>query len=166
MLIRKETTGDAERISEITLAAFQDVAVSNQTEHFIVKALRESGALAVSLVAEENGIVIGHVAFSPVEIADGTQNWYGLGPVSVLPEKQRKGVGKALIHAGLTELKKHGGRGCVLVGDPAYYGRFGFKNYPELIFEGVPAEFFMALPFYDSIPEGKVVFDEGFWATG
>ncbi len=166
MLIRKETTGDAERISEITLAAFQDVAVSNQTEHFIVKALRESGALAVSLVAEEDGVIVGHVAFSPVEIADGTQNWYGLGPVSVLPEHQRKGIGKALIHAGLTELKMRGGRGCVLVGDPAYYGRFGFKNYPGLIFEGVPAEFFMALPFYDSIPEGKVVFDEGFWATG
>jgi putative acetyltransferase len=145
MIIRKETTSDIEAITQVTIAAFKTLPISNQTEQFIIKALRAAGALTLSLVAEIDGRVVGHVAFSPVVISDGTKDWYGLGPVSVLPEYQKQGIGKSLINKGLSLLKESGGGGCALVGDPNYYKRFGFKNFPELVHEGVPQGSFPCL---------------------
>jgi putative acetyltransferase len=162
MIIRKETPSDIEAITHVTIAAFKTLPISNHTEQFIIKALRAAGALTVSLVAEVDGRVVGHVAFSPVIMSDGTKDWYGLGPVSVVPEYQKQGIGKSLINEGLTLLKELGGQGCVLVGDPNYYKRFGFKNFPELNYEGVPQEVFLALPFNEKVPQGVVVFHEGF----
>jgi putative acetyltransferase len=162
MIIRKETTSDIEAITQVTIAAFRTLPISNHTEQFIIKALRAAGALTLSLVAEINGKVVGHIAFSPVTISDGTKDWYGLGPVSVLPEYQKQGIGKSLINEGLSLLKQLGGQGCALVGDPTYYKRFGFKNFPELIHEGIPQGVFLALPFNKKIPPGIVVFHEGF----
>ena len=72
----------------------------------------------MSLVAEVDGRVVGHIAFSPVAMSDGTNHWYGLGPVSVLPQCQRRGIGKALIQEGLARLKELGAKGCCLVGHP------------------------------------------------
>jgi putative acetyltransferase len=123
-------------------------------------------ALTLSLVAENNGDIIGHIAFSPVTISDGTKDWYGLGPVSVLPEYKKQGIGKSLVNEGLSSLKQLAGQGCALVGDPNYYKRFGFKNYPELVHEGIPQEVFLVLPFTEKIPKGTVVFHEGFKANG
>ena len=165
MIIRNETPADIEAISRVTLAAFKTLAVSNQTEHFIINALRAAGALTISLVAELDGRVAGHIAFSPIKVSDGAQGWYGLGPVSVLPEHQRQGMGKALVNRGLSLLKDLGGRGCALVGDPNYYKRFGFRNYPGLIYEGIPQEFFLALPLGGEVPRGMVEFHEAFLAT-
>jgi len=105
MIIRQETTSDIEAITQITIAAFRTLPISNQTEQFIIKALRVAGALTLSLVAEIGGRVVGHIAFSPVTISDGSKNWYGLGPVSVLPDYQRQGIGKLLINEGLSLLK-------------------------------------------------------------
>jgi putative acetyltransferase len=99
-----------------------------------------------------------------VAISDGTRNWYGLGPVSVLPEHQRRGVGKALIAEGLRRLKEMGAQGCCLVGHPDYYRQFGFRNPPELVLEGVPPEVFFALPFDGRMPCSTVAFHEGFGA--
>ena len=127
MIIRRETAADIAAIGEVTIAAFDTLAISNHTEQFIIRALRAADVLTLSLVAEVDGRVVGHVAFSPVTISDGTQNWYGLGPVSVLPEHQRQGIGTALIREGLSMLKGLGAQGCCLVGDPAYYSRFGFS---------------------------------------
>ncbi len=166
VVIRDETPSDACAITDVTVAAFKDMAISNHTEQFIVEALRASNALSVSLVAEMNGRVVGHIAFSPVTISDGTPSWYGLGPVSVLPEHQRQGVGKALIREGLSRLRSMKARGCCLVGHPDYYGRFGFRNVSGLGLEGVPAEAFFALPFDGGIPRGKVAFHEAFTADG
>jgi len=166
MIIRTETSSDIEAISKVTIAAFKNLAISNHTEQFIINALREANALTISLVAEIDGLVAGHIAFSPVTISDGATGWYGLGPVSVLPDYQKKGIGKALINKGLSLLKDMGGQGCALVGDPNYYKRFGFKNYPELIHEGIPQEVFLVLPFTEKIPKGTVVFHEGFKANG
>ncbi len=115
--------------------------ISNHTEQFIIDALRSARALAVSLVAELNGKIVGHIAFSPVFMSDGTIDWYGLGPVSVLPEYQGKGIGKALILEGLKGLKRLNAKGCCLVGHPEYYRKFGFQNNEILIHEGVPMEF-------------------------
>ncbi len=166
MIIRKETTSDIEAISQFTTAAFRTLPISNRTEQFIIEALRAAGALTLSLVAEIDGRVVGHVAFSPVIISDGAKDWYGLGPVSVLPEYQKQGIGKSLINEGLSLLKQLNGKGCALVGDPNYYKWFGFKNFPELVYEGVPQEVFLALPFNEKIPQGILVFHEGFLANG
>ena len=103
--IRNEVDADIDAINEVTLKAFKALEISNHTEQFIIAALRKDKALTISLVAELDGRVIGHIAFSPVTFSDGTRNWYGLGPVSVLPEYQRKGIGKALIREGLSRLK-------------------------------------------------------------
>lgn len=162
MIIRKERIIDIEAITEVTIAAFKNHPISNHTEQFIINALRDAGVLTISLVAEITGQIVGHIAFSPITVSDGTTGWYGLGPVSVLPEYQKQGIGKSLINEGLSLLKDMGGLGCTLVGDPNYYKRFGFKNYPELIHEGIPQEFFLVLPFSEKIPKGVVVFHEGF----
>ena len=166
MIIRNETTADMNAISEVTIAAFQNLAISHHTEQFIIKALRNANALTVSLVAELDGKVVGHIAFSPIAISDGSLNWYGLGPISVLPEYQKQGIGKSLILKGLSLLKDMGGQGCALVGDPNYYKRFGFRNIPDLIYEGIPQEVFLVLPFDKRIPRGTVVFHKGFSAKG
>ena len=164
MKIRSETGADVEAIGEVTVAAFRSLEISEHTEQLIVEALRAAGALAVSLVAELDGRVVGHAAFSPVAISDGTTGWYGLGPVSVLPECQRRGIGKALIREGLSRLKGMGARGCCLVGHPAYYRKLGFENTPGLVYEGVPPEVFLALPFDGKTPRGTVTFHEAFKA--
>jgi len=138
----------------VTIAAFKTLELSNHTEQFIIEALRAAKALTVSLVAEMDGRVIGHIAFSPVTISDGTPNWYGLGPVSVLPEHQRKGIGKALIREGLSQLRDINAQGFCLVGHPDYYRKFGFTNIQGLAHEGVPPEVFFALSFEGHIPQG------------
>jgi putative acetyltransferase len=166
LLIRTETSADIEAITEVTSAAFKTLEISNHTEQFIIQALRAAEVLTVSLVAEMHGRVVGHVAFSPVTISDGTQDWFGLGPVSVLPEYQRKGIGKALIQEGLSRLKDLNARGCSLVGHPEYYRKFGFTNISGLVHEGVPQEVFLALSFDGHIPQGTVTFHEGFKADG
>ena len=164
--IRNETHDDVCTITEVTIIAFKTLEISNHTEQFIIEALRAAKALTISLVAEMDGRVIGHIAFSPVTISDGTPNWYGLGPVSVLPEHQLKGIGKALIKEGLSRLKDMHAQGCCLVGHPDYYRRFGFKNMPELVYEGVPQEVFFALSFNEHTPQGIVAFHEAFKADG
>jgi len=166
IVIRSETNDDIGAIAEVTIAAFETLEISNHTEQFIIEALRAARALTVSLVAEIHGRVIGHVAFSPVTISDGTRDWYGLGPVSVLPEHQRKGVGKALIREGLSRLKDLNAAGCCVVGHPDYYRKFGFENVPGLVHEGVPQEVFFALSFGGHTPQGTVTFHEAFKADG
>jgi putative acetyltransferase len=166
MSLREETTADIDVITEVTIAAFNNLPVSNQTEQFIIKALRSTEALTISLVAEIDERVVGHIAFSPVVISDGTKDWYGLGPISVLPKYQKQGIGKSLINKGLSLLKKLGGQGCALAGDPNYYKRFDFKNFPELVYEGIPQEFFLALPFNENVPQGTIEFHKSFLATG
>ncbi len=164
-IIRYETPDDIGAISEVTASAFKTLAISQQTEPYIILALRAAGALTLSLVAELDGGVVGHIAFSPVTISDGTSDWYGLGPVSVLPEYQGRGIGSALIRKGLAMLRELGAQGCYLVGDPKYYHRFGFRVTPELVLEGVPPEVCQALPLGDRIPTGSVTLHEGFGAT-
>jgi len=166
ILIRDEKNEDYKVISEVTKAAFETMEISNHTEPFIIEALRSAKALTISLVAEIDGQVVGHIAFSPVTMSDGTKDWYGLGPVSVHPDFQRKGIGKALIREGLLQLKDLNARGCCLVGHPQYYRQFGFENIEGLILEGIPPEVFFVLSFDKHIPQGVVAFHEAFSADG
>ena len=166
IIIRNETESDIEAISKITKVAFENLPISNHTEQFIINALRNANALTISLVAEAEKKVVGHIAFSPVTISDGSLDWYGLGPISVLPELQKQGIGKSLMHKGLSLLKTLGAKGCILVGDPGYYERFGFRSLPDLIIDGVPPQYLLALPFEENKIHGTVAFHEGFAANG
>jgi len=164
MIIRFETPLDISAIVKTTIAAFEGKPYSDQTEHLIISRLREARALAVSLVAEVDGKVTGHIAFSVVTINGFDRGWHGIGPVSVLPELQKTGIGSKLIKEGLILIKTKGAQGCVLEGDPGYYQRFGFKNHPGLFYEGTPdPKYFMALPFYDIVPDGRVEFHRAFY---
>lgn len=164
--IRSETAADAGTIADLTIAAFSTLPISHHTEQFIIAALRAAKALTVSLVAERDGRVVGHIAFSPVAMSDGSPGWYGLGPVSVLPDYQRQGVGGALIQEGLSRLKQLGARGCCLVGHPEYYRRFGFENARGLGHEGVPQDVFFVMSFDGHLPQGSVEFHDAFKAAG
>ncbi|MBI2276593.1 MAG: N-acetyltransferase [Dechloromonas sp.] len=166
IVIRCETDTDIAAIRDVTVAAFKTLEISHHTEQFIIAALRAANSLALSLVAEVDGRVVGHIAFSPVTISDGSRNWYGLGPLSVLAEHQRQGIGKALIEEGLSRLKGLDAQGVCLVGHPDYYRKFGFENAPGLVLEGVPPEFFFALSFTGQMPQGGVTFHEAFKADG
>ena len=167
MIIRKEEASDVEAIFDVTAAAFENHPFSQGTEPFIIAALRAAGVLRVSLVAEVDGKVAGHIAFSPVTVSDGSEDWYGVGPISVLPGFQRQGIGTKLLGEGIEALKGLDAHGCVLVGDPAFYERFGFVSpaADALKHEGVPQANFMALSFSDSLPTGTVEFHPAFWVT-
>jgi putative acetyltransferase len=122
MNIRSETPADYEAIMQVTYEAFKGKPYSDETEHLIILRLREAGALALSLVAEMDGQIVGHVAFSIVLINGEDIGWYGLGPISVAPAHQKQGIGSALVKEGLAKIRELGAKGCVLEGSPAYYG--------------------------------------------
>ncbi|QYJ79706.1 GNAT family N-acetyltransferase [Shewanella acanthi] len=166
LIIRAESPFDIGAIHALTKTAFLDAPHTAHTEHFIVDALRDAGALTISLVAEVDGSLVGHVAISPVSISSGVSNWYGLGPISVLPERQKQGIGSNLMLSALQQLKAKGALGCVLVGDPAYYSRFGFVHQNNLTYPDLPAEFFLCLSFSQSVPRGIATFHEAFSAKG
>lgn len=162
--IRDETPADISAIRAVTKSAFADMAYSSQTEAEIIDGLRMAAAVRLSLVAVAEGVIIGNVVFSDVTI-DGRDRWVGLGPVSVQPDLQRSGVGSALIREGLARMEAGGAAGCVLVGDPGYYARFGFKAVPGLSYDGVPDEYVLALSFGGTVPTGAIVFHPAFAAS-
>lgn len=164
MMIRQEQEQDCDAVKQVTADAFALMEHSNQTEPAIIAALRDAGALTISLVATDGDEVIGHVAFSPVTIDGEDHGWFGLGPVSVRPDLQGRGIGGALIRQGLNELRAQGAAGCVLLGNPGYYRRFGFENDPDLRYPSAPPEYFMRLTFGGSDPTGQVEYHAAFGA--
>lgn len=118
--IRVEATGDREAIHAVHAASFPSDA-----EARLVDALRDSGRLSVSQVATHQTIVVGHVAFSPVSLP-GASAGVGLAPVAVLPAFRRRGIADRLIREGLAACRALDFRFVVVLGEPEYYGRFGF----------------------------------------
>jgi putative acetyltransferase len=116
-------------------------------------------------VAEDDGRIVGQAAFSKATVGGVDVGWHGCGPVSVLPERHRQGIGSALMREGLARLQTLGSKGCVVVGDPAYYPRFGFANTDAMCLAGVPPEVFMAIRFAGDMPNGDVAFDKAFEAA-
>jgi putative acetyltransferase len=163
--IRPERLSDAQIIRQVTEAAFAVAEHSSGTEGAIVDSLRRAKALTVSLVATIDDEVVGHVAFSPVTIDGANIGWFGLGPISVRPDLHGKGIGGVLIRHGLEHLRKVGAQGCVVLGNPEYYQRFGFQHDPAVRYEGAPAEYFMRMSFDGSIISGSVAYHEGFSAS-
>lgn len=128
MQIRTERPADDAAIHELTFAAFAPMPFSSGTEAPIIRGLRRSGYLTLSLVAEEDGEIVGHVAFSPVTIDGVHAGWFGLGPISVRADRQRQGIGKALISRGVELLRQQGAAGVALIGNPEVYSRSGFAS--------------------------------------
>lgn len=155
MNVRPETPLDLDAIRHINVIAFEDHPLSEHNEHLIVDALREAGALQLSLVAEQDGEIVGHVAFSAASIG-GTGDWTLLGPVAVLPRWQRQGVGSALIVEGLEIMRSCGVRGCVLVGNAEYYRRFGFRHFTGVSCGSVPESTILCLPMLGDTPTGRL----------
>lgn len=187
MTIRLETSADDDAISALTTAAFANAPHSSGTEAAIITRLRSDGDLTLSLLTEQSGEIIGHAAFSPIHIThiaqDGlasfpasppapsptspdtpyTSHWFGLGPISVHPDFQNQGVGSALIHHGLDHLRARGAQGCVVLGNPDYYTRFGFRAVPTLVYPGPPPEYFMVLALTNApLPQGRVIYAPAF----
>ena len=165
MNIRTERPADLSEIAAVVTAAFLDAPHRSGTEAAIVAALREAGVLTLSLVAEDEGTIVGHIAFSPVTVDGVAGGWFGLGPVAVRPDRQRVAIGSSLIVEGLRRLRARGAHGCVVLGDPAYYGRFGFACDPSLRYPDAPAEYFQRLSFDGTCPAGIVVYQSGFSAA-
>jgi putative acetyltransferase len=162
--LRSEKAADIFPIEAVIVAAFLNAPHTSHTEQFIVHALRKSGKLAVSLVAELEGTVVGHAAASPVSISDGATGWFGLGPISVMPEYQRRGIGSRLVSDALQALRERSASGCVVLGERDFYGRFGFRSEASLVLRDVPAEYFQVLSFGSSLPRGLVTYDVAFSA--
>lgn len=132
--IRNEVARDVDAIDAVTTAAFLAAPPNtDHTEQFIVKALRKAGKLALSLVAELDGTVVGHVTVSPVSISDGAAGWHGIGPISVLPQCQGQGIGSFLMNAALQAMRDCEAAGCVVLGEPG------------LVLAGVPPWYFQAV---------------------
>ena len=160
--IRPEVEADARAIREITFVAFEHMPFAEGDEHELIDTLRAESRLHLSLVAELEGQVVGHIAFSCATASDHSSNWFALGPVSVLPALQKKGIGSALIEAGLAKLASEDAAGCILTGDPDYYTRFGFVLAPELAPPGEPIEFFQVKLINGTLPSGTIHFDPAF----
>lgn len=166
MNIRHEDAADVSIITEVEYAAFKDHPQhepgAEPVEHLIVERLRAADGLTLSLVAEIDGTVVGHIAMSPAAVGEDRDGWFMLGPVGVLPSQQRKGIGSALVEAAMKSMEEQGASGVVLVGLPEYYGRFGFRSHESLNYPGVPSQYVLAASFGDDVPSGDIKGHEAF----
>ena len=119
-------------------------------------ALRHDRALSTSLVAVRNDQLVGHIALSKAAVGEMRDGWYLVGPVAVVPEFQRQGIGSLLVQSGLEELRSKHAAGCVLVGDPGFYRRFGFEVHRGLVHRGVPNKLVLGLSFGAVPPTGEI----------
>ncbi|SEH58767.1 GNAT family N-acetyltransferase [Magnetospirillum fulvum] len=160
MRIRTESDGDIAAIGRVVTEALRLLAQSTGTEAGIVERLRAEGGMIFSLVAEEDGQIIGSLVASPARV--GQQDGWGLiGPLAVSPARHRQGIGSALMAEALRRLRGSC-RGAALVGDPGYYHRFGFRTFPGLGVTGCPPEVVLALPFTDIVPRGELIHHPAF----
>ena len=161
MRVRPEEPEDVDAVRELTREAFAPMRFSDGTEAEALDMLRRDGDLTLSLVAVEAGEIVGHVAFSPAKVGAEREGWFGIGPVSVRPRRQRSGIGSSLIRQGLEKIETAGARGCVLTGSELYYGRFGFVADGAVTYRDTPARNVMWLAFRGGPPEGEVRFSAG-----
>lgn len=160
VLIRDEAFNDISKISQLITEAFETSAHATGAEARIVEGLRAKGALDLSLVMQDEGEIVGYLAASTARI--GAQAGWGLiGPLAVAPSRHRGGIGTALMEEALRRLRTTH-PGAALVGDPGYYGRFGFRSFPGLGLAGLPCEFVLAHPFTAAAPVGELIIHPAF----
>ncbi|MCZ6829600.1 MAG: N-acetyltransferase, partial [Gammaproteobacteria bacterium] len=154
MLIRAETENDRDAVYALNSAAFETPSEAN-----LVDTLREQARPLVSLVSEHNGELVGHILFSPVSLSGHPDcRMMGLAPMAVTPGHQNKGIGSALVRAGLDQCRKLGFTAVVVLGHPQYYPRFGFSPSSEFNIDSeyeVPDEVFMAMELQVGSLRGK-----------
>ena len=153
--IRQETDGDEAAIADVVARAFAGKVFADDDDPLLVGRLRDASALVLSLVATHKGQIIGQVALSPATIGAG--RYLCVGPLAVVPEHQRKGLGSALMGHALGVAQAYGRNGVVLQGDLNYYSRFGFEVFASVTYAGEGAEYIQVLPF-TGIPSGEVKF--------
>lgn len=156
VILRPEKPGDITAIQAVIESAFREHPHSRQTEARVVERLRGEGGMSLSLVAQQPGGVVGHLACSPVSVSGGAPGWHSIGPLAVSPGFQGAGVGTALVWHALRTLRHLGAAGCVALGEPAYFGRFGFRSTPAMRLPGAPHGCFLVRPFERLIPLGVV----------
>lgn len=164
ILIRREEPTDFGAIYDVTKRAFATMPFAAGDEQGLINVLRDEGALSLSLVAEHKEKVVGHVALSPVTHESGEEGWFGLGPISVDPAMQKKGIGGQLMAEAKAWMTTRKARGCILVGDPNYYTRHGFVLAPANTPDKEPPEFFMVLQITGIAPAGRFSFHPAFHA--
>ncbi len=144
MQIRTEEDTD-----HVSVQVLYEVAFETSAEARLVDDLREQAQPVISLVAEEAGTIIGHILFSPVMLAGHPElKIMGLAPMAVLPDHQHRGIGSALVPAGLEQCRKLGIGGVVVLGHPGYYPRFDFRPASDFNIDceyDIPQEAFMLL---------------------
>jgi putative acetyltransferase len=153
--IREEGRRESAAVWAVVSAAFGQAAEAD-----LVESLRENGNLLLSLVAERDGEIVGHIAFSPITVESEAGDWQavGLGPLAVAPAFQRQGFGSALMYAGLEAVRQQGHEVVFVLGHPAYYHRFGFVTAADhgLRWEReVPPEFFMVQALLEGALAGR-----------
>ena len=153
MNIREEQPDDAARIRRVNLAAFE-----TNTEADLVDALRRDAAPIISLVAEEEGNIVGHILFSPASlVAYPLLSLMGLAPMGVIPARQRAGIGSRLVVEGIERCRRVKVKAVVVLGHADYYPRFGFRPASELSLRceyDVPANAFMVRELHDGALKG------------
>ena len=164
LIIQKERSSDQDKINQVIQLAFKDAPYSDQQEHLIVQALRHAGALDLAIIARIGSGIVGFAAISPVQISDGAEQWYGLGPIAVLPDFQKQGIGSMLVDEVLSGLKTRGAAGCVVLGDPDFYCRFGFEPDRRLEFANFDPELFQSIRFDNSPAQGEVTYHPAFYS--
>lgn len=165
MIIRSEEENDIPFISNLLKQAFFNQPYSNNDEYLLVEKLRKEQALTLSYVAIIDHEIVGYIAFSPITIDGEKSNLLGLAPIAILPEYQRKGIGSTLINITLTQIKKQGFDGCVLVGFPDFYQKLGFISAYPLVYLGADKQYFMKLLFKnDIVLSGEVEFHPAFYS--
>ncbi len=160
--VREERPSDAALVAALIAAAFTPMPFASGTEAALPGLLRAAGAVTLALVAELGGDIVGQVLFSTASVGGQPSAWHTLGPVAVAPGVQRQGISSRLIMEGMSRLRVAGAAGCIVLGDPGYYGRFGFQPAPALVPPGEPPEFFMVLPFTGNLPAAAFGFHAAF----
>lgn len=157
MQIRDEEAQDSAAITALVEAAF-----GQPDEARLVERLRDDGDAAISLVAEEAGAIVGHILLSPMAAPFPA---LGLAPLAVLPGHERKGIGSALIKAAIARAGERNYDAVFVLGDPAYYGRFGFRADLAADFSSPYAgPYFMVMPLRETLPatRGRVDYARAF----
>ena len=162
ILIREEARDDIAWIYALTAEAFAPMPFAAGDEQDLIDALRANAALQLSLVAEVDGQIIGHAALSRASHESGEADWFALGPISVAPAWQGRGIGGELIDRVKIWLEEQNARGCILTGAPEYYLRHGFLPAPQNAPLREPSEYFMVWPRGET-PAGRFEFHPLFY---
>jgi putative acetyltransferase len=160
--IREEHAGDEAAIHALTERAFEGHPYSEGDEADVIDRLRADGDLLASLVAEDEGTIIGQVTWSAARLSNGEDGWMVVGPICVEPARQGEGIGRALLEAGEAAMQARGAKGITVLGDPQLYGRFGYRQHTPMRLEGELGEFLQVKSFGAPIPAATISYAPAF----